>query len=478
MRTLNASTAKSFRGTGYYVVAALVMTAFNLSGCSSSSQTETTPYQCYYDYVNAKGALPEFEDKLFWSPDSSGQRLDVYVSVKESRLKYNRDSNSFVGSYSCTIRLSGKDGLPLSKEVDRKIVLDSYPKSGQNSYDAFLVSFPVGSGERNVEISVTDNESKARSLKNYSITVPELDDKPLVLSDILLLARYDSVGQGKKITPFILSNVGLLSDTLKFFTVLSSKDDSDDSLFFYVYRLRNKGFNVPTFNVQMSAYQPMPGNPCGSYSDSNLVYRNAESSFLKRGFSFVFGSLPKPPQGNFLLRVVVKNPSGDSAITTLNFQVHDKNFPQVSDNLVAMVNSMNYIAATSEIEKIVAVKTDSSIKSNLIDFWKAHGGLAKMAKYYQRVSEANQLFTSCVEGWRTPMGMYYIVCGAPDDVECEGVWDERWNYYQSSTQTSMTVIFRLAQETINIDDRFYGIEQVYSNADLWGYYVNQWRVPY
>lgn len=69
----------------------------------------------------------------------------------------------------------------------------------------------------------------------------------------MLLARYDSVGQGMKITPFILTNVGLLSDTLKFFTMISSKNYSRDSLFFYVYRLVSKEPGIPGFNAQMSA---------------------------------------------------------------------------------------------------------------------------------------------------------------------------------------------------------------------------------
>ncbi len=141
-----------------------------LQGCSSSNQTETTAYQSYYDYVNAKAALPDFDCKLFWSPDSSGPRLDVYVSVKESRLRYDRDSNSFSASYTCLVRLSGN--VTLSKEIDRRVVLSAYPRTDQNSYDAFFVSIPINAGEHSVQISVTDNESKQRASKSYSLEDP------------------------------------------------------------------------------------------------------------------------------------------------------------------------------------------------------------------------------------------------------------------------------------------------------------------
>jgi GWxTD domain-containing protein len=455
----------------------IVFATFLLPGCSSSNQTETSPaYQCYYDYVNAKAALPEFDAKLFWSPDSTGQRLDVYVSVRESRLQFDKDSSLFVSSYSCSIHISGN--VPLSKEVDRKIVLNSYPKSDQNSYDAFLVSFPISSEEHTVQISVTDNESRMKSTKSFIINIPQMYGKPLLLGGIMFLARYDTIGTATKITPFILSNAGLLSDTLNFFTVLSSKKSSEDSVFFHVYKIQSREPVLPTFNVRMYASQPLAYNPCKTDIDTILIYKYAMVSGFSAGTSFVFGSVPKPPPGNFLLMVEVKDHSGESSSTNLMFGVHDKGFPQIYGDPKAMVNSLNYIAAPNEMRKIIAGRADSSVRANLIEFWKEHGGLDKMAQYYQRVSQANQFFTNCIEGWRTPMGMYYIVCGPPDNVDCDGEWDERWNYYQSSTQGSMTVEFRLAEETLNIYDRFYRLERVYSNADLWDYYVNRWRTPY
>lgn len=458
-------------------VFAVMAVGFFLFGCSSSNQTESTPlYQCYYDYVNIRGALPDFDAQLIWSPDSSGQRLDVYVSVREAKLRFDREGTSFVAAYTCSLHLSGQ--IPLSREMDRKIVRDSYPTSEQNSYDAFLVSFPVSGGEHTLQISITDDESRAKSVRAYTISIPEIFSKPLVLSGIMFLARYDTSGGTRRITPFILSNAGLLPDTLRFFTVLSSKRSSDDSLSFDVYKIQSKETNMHTFNDQMNVYQPLAYNPCENDIDTILVYKHSMASGFKEGISFVFGNIPKPPPGNYLLTVEVKDDSVNSSVSTLQFQVHNKDFPDVSNNLGAMVSSLNYIAAINEVKNIVAGRTDSSIKANLIGFWKEHGGLAKMAQYYQRVSQANQFFTSCLEGWRTPMGMYYIVCGSPDNVDCEGEWDEKWTYYQSSTQASMAIDFRLANETLNIEDRFYRVQQVNSNADLWDYYVNQWRTPY
>lgn len=212
--------------------------------------------------------------------------------------------------------------------------------------------------------------------------------------------------------------------------------------------------------------------------DTILVYRYSALRIMKEGYSFLFGSVPKPSPGSYLLKVIARDEMNDTAVATLRFQVHNQHFPDVSDDLVGMVSSLNYIASSFEIKKIVEVKTDSAMRSNLLNFWKEHGGYDKMTRYYQRVGQANRFFTSCVEGWKTPMGMFYIICGAPDNVDCEGIWNESWSYIQTSTQGSMTVVFRLARETDNLDDRYYGMEGVYSNVDLWSYYLNQWRTSY
>ncbi len=477
MRTSTALRAMSSKVVLYFLIAVSSLQPF-LSSCSSSNETETPANECYYDFVSTRAALPAFENKMFWSPDSSGPRLDIYVSVRESRLRFNKDSNLFVASYSCTVRLSGSGDTPISKEVDRKVVLQDYPRAEEQFYDAFIVSLPTGSGKHDVQITVTDNESAARSTRRYTEDIPQVADKPILLSDVMFLARFDTAGQGRRITPFIPSNVGLLSDTLRFFSILSSRMSSSDSVTYSVYGLRSSKPILPAFNMQVLSNQATGLNPCSSDIDTILLYRHEVNLVTKKGISSFIGEVPKPPTGNYLLRLVVKDSSGEVSSAMRAFEVHDRGFPQVSDNLSTMVGSLNYIANPGEVKKIVAEKSDSSVKANLIEFWKDHGGLGKMVQYYARVAQSNQLFTDCVEGWKTPMGMFFIVCGAPDNVECEGIWNERWSYYQSSGQASMSVSFRLAEDTPNIEDRFYGVEQIYSTADLWSYYVNQWRVPY
>lgn len=76
------------------------------------------------------------------------------------------------------------------------------------------------------------------------------------------------------------------------------------------------------------------------------------------------------------------------------------------------------------------------------------------------------------------MGMLYVICGPPDYVECQGLRAERWTYIGAATNDRFVVDFRLTRETTNPEDRYYVVENIYSNLDFWSHYVNRWRTPY
>ncbi len=465
--------SNAFKATSFSLTLAL---GILIEGCGASRQSEGYSYECFYDYVVSRSGFPAFETSLFYSPDTSGQRLIVYISVRESRLKFEREGDSYRASYSVLVKLLKKDLEPVVKETSRTILRSSYLGSG-GAYDAFFLPFDVGSGEYTAEVTVTDEASKQAVTHTFQKTVPEISPEALSLSDILLLARQNKVDETMKITPFILSNAGLLPDTISIFTASMSPYSSADSISFSLYRLRGRSDRLPDMGAQFRMNRPVEFDPCGERKDTTLVYSYWSSANVDKGYSFIFGSIPKPPPGNYLLKVLVKDETNHTAVSFLRFRVYNHDFPEVSDDIHEMVNSLNYIATAREMKDIVRIKTDSSVKANLLEFWKEHGGYHKMAEYYQRVSQANRLFTNCIEGWKTPMGLFYIVCGQPDAVQCRA-WNEWWAYNVSSAHGSMVVVFKLTNASADIDDRVYGVESVYSNGDLWSYYLNRWRTSY
>lgn len=468
-------TSNALKATSFSIAVAAIL---SFEGCGASSETGAYSNLCYYYYVTTRTSLPEFHTDLFQTADSAGQRLDVYVSLKEARLKYEKIGNAYRATYTANIRLRHEDEPVLMKEVQRTVWKTSYPTSSDSSYDAFLVSFRVTPGEYTAEIVLTDGISGEKAIRRYDKYIPDISKARASLSDILLLVRYDTVGQGRKITPFLLPNAGLLSDTLKFFTVLSSHGGSGDSVFFKIYQLESHERLPSGFSGALLSSRAVNYDPCRMGVDTIPIYSFPVPVNVNSGFTYIFGGVPKPPPGNYILRVTFDDHQGQHASSSLPFRIRGRYFPNVMEDLGEMVNSTAYIASRGELEKITAVKTDSAVKVNLHNFWTDFGGQAKMVEYYRRVSQANRLFSTCIDGWRTPMGMLYVICGPPDYVECRGSFAERWMWIRPSTDDRVVVDFRLTRDTHNPDDRYYGVENIYSNLNFWSYYVSRWRTPY
>jgi GWxTD domain-containing protein len=468
-------TSNAFRATSFSLA---LVAALLFDGCAASDETTSYSNSCYYIYVTTRSSWPEFDTDLYYTADSSGQRLDVYISLKESRLKYERTGDKYRASYTATVRVDRGDEQPLVKEVQRVVNKPSYPTASDSSYDAFVLSFRVTPGDYVVEVTLTDEASGQKASREFDKTIPDISNQLFSMSDILLLARFDLLAQGRRITPFILSNAGLLPDTLSFFTVLSSQAPSRDSVFFNMYKLEGQE-RLPSSYGRSSLMGIGPGfDPCHVGVDTVLVYSFPIRVLLSGGFSYIFGGVPKPSPGNYILEVVAKDANGNYASSILPFRIRGKYFPDITQDLPDMVSSLGYIASKSEMQQIIEVKTDSAVKANLLKFWSDNGGYLKMAEYYQRVSQANRFFSTCLDGWKTPMGMMYIICGPPDYVDCRGSFSERWMYIKTSTDDRVVADFRLTRATKSPADRYYTMDHLYSNLDFWSYYVSRWRTPY
>jgi len=101
-------------------------------------------------------------------------------------------------------------------------------------------------------------------------------------------------------------------------------------------------------------------------------------------------------------------------------------FPKAG-SLDDLIESMIYFSSSKEYQQ---VKNASDRKVAFDRFWlqmmKTRSKARNMIKfYYSRVEEANKLFTTFKEGWKSDKGMVYIIKGPPDIVnrkEDEEIW--------------------------------------------------------
>lgn len=154
--------------------------------------------------------------------------------------------------------------------------------------------------------------------------------------------------------------------------------------------------------------------------------------------------------------------------------VFNPNFPQVN-TATQMLHSLRYLVTKNEYKKMLEAE---NIKKEIDKFWIENAGNPDRArvmikKYYNRVQDANLLFTSYHEGWKSDRGMIYIVYGPPN-VVYRSSNHETWIYGEVGNMLSIT--FRFLKVKNPFTDNDYSITDkspIYK--DSWYNAIDTWR---
>lgn len=139
-----------------------------------------------------------------------------------------------------------------------------------------------------------------------------------------------------------------------------------------------------------------------------------------------------------------------------------------------LLEPLRYLTSKQEFETMMAKK---NIKAVVDSFWVAAGGSHDRArelvrKFYNRIENCNQFFSSYLEGWRTDRGLIYIVYGPPNIVY-KSSDSENWVYGVENNFNSLSFTFL---KVINpFTDNDYRLERNQTYRTSWFSAVDMWR---
>ena len=151
----------------------------------------------------------------------------------------------------------------------------------------------------------------------------------------------------------------------------------------------------------------------------------------------------------------------------------EPNFPKVL-SYTQMIAATRFIMSKDEYQKM----TTATDKQAAIDhFWLSLAGNQErgrelIKRYYNRIQEANAFFTSHIEGWKTDMGMVYIIFGPPNKTY-KTQQMETWVYGAEGTPHSAT--FRFEKINNPFSDNNFKLIRSINFKDPWYLAVNNWR---
>lgn len=374
-----------------------------------------------------------FDVLAFKGTTDTAQRLDVFVVAPYQHLRFEKQNDRFVASYTATITLRDSTGKEREKTQRRRSVVEmSYEATigATARFDYTQSVFSLPSGAYTIDVTVYDELSKNESTRSRKITVPPFARFPFSMSSLMLASSIAQTGQGLTVTPHITDDVTMLleEELFAFFESYSTSAAPDSALFLYeILDDHNKSAITGTPVLQG-------------------LKRPKDRHYLRVNLS---GSLPT---GTYTLRVLALKPNTKmpySQSDVLAASEHSLRIdtkagygPAGDEELSLAIRQLRYVASSSELDQIEAGESPEERRRRFLDFWRTIDPTPNTARneayeeYYRRVDYANKTFRSYTEGWQTDMGMVYIIFGPPNNVErqsyrSDGKIVEVWYYSQN-----------------------------------------------
>ena len=154
------------------------------------------------------------------------------------------------------------------------------------------------------------------------------------------------------------------------------------------------------------------------------------------------------------------------------FRFYD-DYPEITTSY-NMLYPLMYITTKNEFDRMLLAKDKKAIVDN---FWIDLAGNPNRAKeiivrYYTRVREANTLFTSYEEGWKTDRGIIYIIYGLPN-VVYKNTDSETWIY--GSSQSSRSIVFTFHKLSNPFSNTDFSLNRSANYKNSWYNAVENWR---
>lgn len=153
--------------------------------------------------------------------------------------------------------------------------------------------------------------------------------------------------------------------------------------------------------------------------------------------------------------------------------VRDKQYPKVSQ-IDKLIESLRYLATE---EEYIKMSTSFNKKELFDEFWlnntKSEAKARRAIKeYYTRVKNANILFTTYKEGWKTDMGLIYIIYGQPSKVFVKDT-GIMWIYNKTFELPRVSFFFNHVNTAFT--DQHFVLERKLEFQNLWFRTVDLWR---
>lgn len=360
---------------------------------------------------------------VFYSgKDSNAGRLDLYVEVPYERIQFKKNSSNkdFVASITYNIKVTDAANQTVINESysDQLTVPVANAKTYKDDSKYYVQSFSIKPGNYNAEVIFKDNNAKSEITKDKKFKVGEISSTEVYTSNLMIVSNYEvEAGGKKKITPSVNNNLGVLKEFYVFYEVYNP--DTAAVTVNYSYLLSDNKTNPVTLLTKLYTLNPGINKIIEKISTEKITI------------------------GDFSL--ALKDNGTGKIIEAKNISNRWTDIPVSIKDIDVAISQLQYIATSEEMDELRNAKTNADKEKKFIEFWKkkdpspATPRNEMMIEYYNRIRIANEKFSHYNEGWRTDMGMVFIIYGNPSNIDRHPFENqtkpyEVWDYYDINRQ--------------------------------------------
>lgn len=349
--------------------------------------------------------------------DSAQTRVDVFIQMPFDKVKFIKYGETFRAEYVVTVSFFTEDKSKLLSERTwtEKIETKNFEQSiSSKNFNVSLKSFLLSPQKVSARVSIEDKDTRKEYATEQFIVVKDFTS-PITLSDILIVNSSKTGNLGRTIVPNVSRNIETDAAALPvFYEIYLSKPEK---LF-----------------IRYNMVGP----------DDKSVYSKIVESELPAGKSQIYYEFDSVAftAGEYKLLVTLNNDEFTAVNSSAKkFSSLLIGLPFVIKDLEKAVDQMIYIASSGEIEQIQKGENYQEKLERFLNWWKKKDPTPATQEnevfneYFRRVEFANRNFTHYTEGWRTDMGMVYIILGAPSNIDRHPFdYDSKpyevWEYYE------------------------------------------------
>lgn len=360
---------------------------------------------------------------VFYSKDSLKARVDVFIQIPQTTLSFkkNQSTQKFDAKYDLTINIynSSEENIINNTSSETISNTDEQQKYFADNPEFRIKSYFLKPDNYKLETTLRDRNNYMEYKSDKKFYVPDYVNSEIAISSIMLLTDFKSDSLGKRIIfPLVTGNIGELRDVYVFYEIYNNSEN--------------------TFPLSIN-YKIL--------SEKSTALREGNFSYvLSPGVNQRIDKLPPADYSTGIYRLEFSSNAYSTIFTQKDFVYKWSDIPMNVKDLNNAINQMVYIATDDQMDSLKKASSQAEKEKRFMQFWKNIDPSPKTAKnevmneYYNRIKISTDKFsTSYQEGWKTDMGMVFVIYGNPSSVE-RHPFDENskpyevWEYFDINKQ--------------------------------------------